>query len=86
MLRITLEWAAKLKGNALAQPLADLLADCCLRLRAHFAHFILDRVASPLQLISPCCNACTGYHDFCAHDAVNCMLNADLLSAVHTGS
>ena len=50
MLRLTLDWAAKLKGNALAQPLVDLLADCCLRLRAHFAQFIMDQVGGP-----PCC-------------------------------
>ena len=47
MLSLTLEWAAKLKGNPLAQPLAELLADCCHRLRAHFAQFIMDRVGTP---------------------------------------
>ncbi|DBA75637.1 TPA: hypothetical protein ACH3X2_009071 [Trebouxia sp. C0005] len=46
MLSLTLTWAAKLKGNQLGQPLSELLADCCQRLRAHFAQFILDRVAS----------------------------------------
>ncbi|DBB03251.1 TPA: hypothetical protein ACH3X3_010647 [Trebouxia sp. C0006] len=46
MLSLSLAWAAKLKGNQLGQPLSELLADCCQRLRAHFAQFILDRVAS----------------------------------------
>ena len=45
MLSLTLTWAAKLKGNQLGQPLSELLADCCQRLRAHFAQFILDRVS-----------------------------------------
>lgn len=46
MLSLTLEWAAKLKGNQLAQPLSELLADCCHRLRTHFAQFIMDRVGT----------------------------------------
>ena len=46
MLSLTLEWAAKLKGNQLDQPLSDLLADCCHRLRTHFAQFIMDRVGT----------------------------------------
>ncbi|KAL0020987.1 hypothetical protein WJX77_003610 [Trebouxia sp. C0004] len=46
MLSLTLTWAAKMKGNQQGQPLSELLADCCQRLRAHFAQFILDRVAS----------------------------------------
>lgn len=48
MLSLTLEWVAKLKDNPLAQPLTELLADCCHRLRAHFAQFIMDRVGTSL--------------------------------------
>ena len=44
MLGRALYWTAKLKGDVLAQPLLSLLADCCLRLRNHYAQFILDRV------------------------------------------
>ncbi len=55
MLSLTLEWAAKLKGNQLGQPLSELLADCCQRLRAHFAQFILDRVSLSQSL--QCCPA-----------------------------
>lgn len=44
MLRQTLQWQARLKGDPLAGPLLLLLADCCHRLRTHYANFILDRV------------------------------------------
>ena len=55
MLSLTLTWAAKLKGNQLGQPLSELLADCCQRLRAHFAQFILDRVSlSHNAIVLPC--------------------------------
>ena len=65
MLSLTLTWAAKLKGNQLGQPLSELLADCCQRLRAHFAQFILDRVS-----MSPSLQCCT---------ALNLMLIADFV-------
>ncbi len=71
MLSLSLAWAAKLKGNQLGQPLSELLADCCQRLRAHFAQFILDRVSmSDTLQCHPAVNlmllaACNNFVVFC---------------------
>lgn len=46
MLRWALQWQAGLQGKPQAQPLLLLLADCSLRLRTHYANFLLDRVCS----------------------------------------